>query len=971
MPLALLAQRPGDSVSAVPYLPEWNFMSLSSAGIDSFLLDHPTWDGRGVMVLIFDTGIDPSIPGLQLTSTGEQKVIDLVDVSGSNVVECVAAERDDEQVAASGLSMTLTGYRSLVPAPVANGGGFYLGVMDEARYKNSTVRDFDGDGVSESKFGVLLYQAADGWRVVVDANADGSLVGEKSLRNYRQDYETMRFPQANDFGDSPVTLGASIDTLAKKVVFHYDMNGHGTHVAGIAAGRSINGEEGFNGVAPGAQLISVKFSSDPDDDLTIAGTMKRAYEYAARLADSLAEVNVPVVVNMSFGIGSAYEGQAVIEKYLNELLPQHPNLYIVTSAGNEGPGLSTIGIPAAATRLISVGAVLPSGIGRDSYGVLIDRDVLWDFSSRGGEVDKPDVVAPGTAISTITRFAYDMRASGTSMASPYTAGVVALLLSALKQEFPGWIPGQALIRRALRVSAVPMEEYTIIEQGGGLVNVRRAYDLLRSWKRSGFANDVQEYRIETFSPNYPDGEGPTAFWRSGYVPDEEWRQDFTIYREAPFVTESGGEDAPFFRAYKLEPTVPWMQTVQKTVYIRDGDPATVEVLYDREQLKEPGLYSGKVVARRQTGKRKPLRDEIEFELVNTVIVPYRFSPDKNYSVSTGEQKVDAGGSKRFYFAPPSGAAALTFTLSVPKGSSSHVFGAIADKYGATDNYLPQVKGKERAEASSTISLEKIGDGVIEVIIHGDMFEGNGGESTFTLTAKALMIDVSTEVVDHGEVRELRLSAYNSGVEPIDGSFEYTLKGYSRTIMDTLRGERYRRPITLGAHDGALWVAVRFPPEEYMKSTDIMLQLVDSSGQVQAEQPYNSPEEWVFLPNFFRDGVERGFFLDLVFGLANELQPNAMKVETDGSGTTSVWGDAEPDDIVIFEIIEKHVRPTDFIKLGSYSTRTLYPYIRRTFTDEMPELEGGIPAGFHGLGELRFTESENENVRFEMEFPVPN
>jgi tripeptidyl-peptidase II len=50
-------------------------MSLSTAGVDSFLLQHPTYDGRGVLLLIFDTGVDMSIPGLQKTSTGLPKVI--------------------------------------------------------------------------------------------------------------------------------------------------------------------------------------------------------------------------------------------------------------------------------------------------------------------------------------------------------------------------------------------------------------------------------------------------------------------------------------------------------------------------------------------------------------------------------------------------------------------------------------------------------------------------------------------------------------------------------------------------------------------------------------------------------------------------------------------------------------------------------------------------------------------------------
>ena len=953
----LSAQEQGDSVSGVPYLPAWNFMSLSTAGIDTFLLDHPTYDGRGVLLLILDTGIDPSIPGLQQTSTGEPKVVDLVDVSGSNVVRFYPARIDDDRLTSDSVPVPLEGFGELEPQPVDD--TWYIGVMDESRYMNASVRDFDGDGESSTLFGAVLYESPDGWYVAVDADVDGSLEGETSMQSYRERRETFIFPQKNDYSDSPITLGASIDPEAKRVTFHYDMGGHGTHVAGIAAGYAINNEPGFNGVAPGAQLISVKFSSDPDDDLTVAGSMKRAYDYAAQLADSLEEEGIPVVINMSFGIGSAYEGKAEMEDYINDLIPEHPNLYVITSAGNEGPGISTVGIPAAAAQTIAVGALLPQGIGRDSYGAMIDRDILWDFSSRGGEVDKPDVVAPGTAISTIPRFSYDMRASGTSMASPYTAGVVAILLSAAKQEFPDWVPGQGLIRRALRQSAVALPGYAPIEQGAGVVNVRRAWETLLRWKRSGYADEFQEYGISTFSPSFPDQEGTAAFWRSGYVPDKDWRQEFSIYRrDVKAYTDSSAEQT-FFRPFTLESTVPWMKTVQKTVYIRGDDDAEVEVVYDREKMTEPGLYSGKIIARRVKGKKPTPADEVEFELLNTIIVPYRISADDNFSVTTGPHRLASGESKRFYFAVPGGALATTFRLSVPKGSRALLSGTIADRFGTAQSYLPHLNGAERTEAETTVLNENLGEGIIEVIIQTDPMEGGGADAEFTLSAESIMLEVDAKPRMFGETGELVVTARNSGTELISGKLEYTLKGYSRVVRDTMRNNFYRAPVRLGKHDGALWLAVRFAPEDYMRSTDILIRLVDSAGQSQAQEVYNGPEEWVFLPNFYRDEEESWYFLEIVFGAAVPAEEGEQQFDEFGFGEPS-------SDAVPFEIIEKHVRPTEFETMNGYGDREFYPYIPRTFVGELPELEGGIPEGYAPLFDLRFEESGYRERVVEME-----
>ena len=231
--------------------------------------------------------------------------------------------------------------------------------------------------------------------------------------------------------------------------------GHGTHVAATIAGTGAGSDGLRKGVAPGATILSGKVLDDEGSGWE--SDIIEGMEWAVG-ADA-------DVVNMSLG-GGPTDGTDPLSVSVNQLSDTTDTLFVV-SAGNDGPGASTVGTPGTADRALTVGAV--------------DRDEsLADFSSRGPRMGdlaiKPDITAPGVDIAAARASGTSMgtpvdalytRASGTSMAAPHVAGAAALLAA----QHPTWTGDQ--LKDGLVSTALPAD-LTEYEQGGGRVDVNRA-----------------------------------------------------------------------------------------------------------------------------------------------------------------------------------------------------------------------------------------------------------------------------------------------------------------------------------------------------------------------------------------------------------------------------------------------------------------------------------------------------------------
>jgi len=221
-----------------------------------------------------------------------------------------------------------------------------------------------------------------------------------------------------------------------------DDNGHGTHVAGIAG---ANGT--VIGVAPDATLIAYKVLDNLGNGY--ASDVVAAIENASAAGYD--------IISLSLG-GSGNPNDAMSTAVDNAVAA---GAVVVVAAGNNGPSAQTISSPGTARLALTVGNTNKS-------------DGLRTASSRGpnpiGLEIKPEIMAPGTQITSLNLGEGNLTDTGTSMSTPHVSGAAALI----KQLHPDW--NVSTIRPALIGTARDLG-LNLTDQGAGRLDALAAVNV--------------------------------------------------------------------------------------------------------------------------------------------------------------------------------------------------------------------------------------------------------------------------------------------------------------------------------------------------------------------------------------------------------------------------------------------------------------------------------------------------------------
>ncbi|CAJ0575733.1 unnamed protein product, partial [Mesorhabditis spiculigera] len=508
------ATRPFDSV-----------MTPKLESLGDFLEKYPESDGRGVKIAILDTGVDPKLEGMQFTSTGERKLIGIYDCSGAGDVDCShsVTAKDGKVTGLTGRILNVSAIKGLNNPS----GKFYLGtkpihelyvkglkatmlkerhqpnwesssnlalanarrLLEEhekevggkasdrkERLKREDLAcrvDFVKDSIKKEDKGpvadVLLWHDGTSWKALLDTSFRGKLGMCTPMGPYAEKYE---FAEGTIDGDQ-LTYGFNVYADEKKVEIVTVCGSHGSHVASIAAA-NYKENPALNGLAPGAKVISICIGDARLGSTETGTALTRAFNLCRELGVD--------VINMSYGEGVDFDDKGRVIAELKKLL-EHGKTLFISSAGNNGPALSSVGCPGGTTSgVIGVGALLLPNQLSQIYGAAVNVDepapFLW--SSCGPASDGADgvsIYAPGAAFAEVPKYTRkcNQLMNGTSMSSPNAAGAIACLLSKIKQEDKNFSPYE--IRLGLEQSGTPLKGCM-----AKMMRVSAAYDFLTKYE---------------------------------------------------------------------------------------------------------------------------------------------------------------------------------------------------------------------------------------------------------------------------------------------------------------------------------------------------------------------------------------------------------------------------------------------------------------------------------------------------------
>lgn len=917
-------------------------------------------DGSLSTVVIVDTGLDISrtdafqdrivaLRSLRETDVAKLKVAKEVEIDGKIYLTAKINKMEVSIEKTSRLSADRT---------------YYLGYFTEKQFalpsKGYSNYDFNQDGLDEGVFPIVAYKNDEGqFEVYINVNSNLTYkeLGDQSIedeillmdfnwvaKNISNRYSldakapvksSYKFTTPMDIlkGDKllkartkglvnlavTVEKGFELDEQGDLVklsddeeeavygigIVGFDINGHGTHCAGIAAGHFNTANE-FSGSAYNAKIIGASYLGGPATQATLNNFILHVIKNYKN-----------VIFNFSFGGDTPLNStQGQVAAFYDRVAAQYGTVF-VKSAGNSGPGLNSHGVTVA-KNMISVGNYY-SNVSRETYssGNFDEEGYLLTWhSSRGPMIDgalKPDIGAPGWVMSSVPfskplgelengSFQYW---SGTSMAAPNTVGVVALLYDAslksgLVEETQELSPVsvdkvfQAIWNSALPYSTFKMAEcfptelghgacelvsqnkgFTWTEGGAGRINALGAWEVLQTL----IDTPKYFYKLETRSMVKEFYQKANGYYH--FVDDEiPAAIDFEL-SFSPEVEVANIADHQKLRLV-IDPQVDWLSfdaafdKKERIIDLFGAQKTSLRVYVSKQKLVEngkmrPGLFTTQIKAFEYSDN-----DYFRFVIPVTMIGPHTsFNPNTDSRLFSVRGFVQSDQFVRYFLPVKKKGDSLVVDLSVAGVNPGEVKMQIfhqgiqvnSEKLMATSS-LDSGHGRN----SVHYVVQNAGPGMYEIVLVADRnsrekFEGKLG-SFFQLDVSQISLDIEdVELQERGDYYHVNLNQISnpgSVIRIADASVEATgLRNKSVIGLKQSDSKGIRLMIVSGFK--GFKVKTSYPGDK--DGVDIDLILLDDKGQPVAES--GGPDSTESLEYFGAKGTYTLVFKG--FSIPDELE----------------------------------------------------------------------------------------------------
>ncbi|KAK1313136.1 hypothetical protein QJS10_CPA06g00318 [Acorus calamus] len=452
-----------------------SLMPKKEIGADRFLESHPEYDGRGVLIaifgistllsvfiLVFDVNGDPAAAGLQVTSDGKPKILDIIDCTGCGDIDTskvVKADADGNITGASGAQLVVNpswknpsgewhvGYKLVYELFLKKPDSLTSRIKKERRKKWD---EKNREAISETLKQLNLF------------DKKYSRTDDINLKYAREDLQN-RLDFLKKHADSYDDKGPFIDAVV--------WNDGAVWRVAIDT-QSFEGDSKLGKLAEFVPLTNYRFERQYGifSKLDVCSFVTNVYN----------EGNLLSIVTDCSNHGTHVAGIAAA--FHHKVVDKH-RLVFISSAGNDGPALSTVTSPGGTcSSIIGVGAYVSPSMAAGAHCVVEppSEGLEYTWSSRGPTVDGNlgvCVSAPGGAVAPVPTWTLQRRMlmNGTSMASPSACGGVALLISAMKAE--GITVSPYMIRKALENTTISVGELPEdkLSTGHGLMQVDSFY----------------------------------------------------------------------------------------------------------------------------------------------------------------------------------------------------------------------------------------------------------------------------------------------------------------------------------------------------------------------------------------------------------------------------------------------------------------------------------------------------------------